>query len=239
MIKKINKSFFPKLLNDLLQVFFPDLCVCCHNTVSSSKEPLCIFCQADLPFTNFHLTKDNPFTERFFGRLPIVTGASFLFFEKNGITQKIIHALKYKNRPDLGLEFGKMYGEVLKKSALYEQIDGIVAVPLHMKRKKERGYNQSAMIAKGLAQGMDRPFLKDVIRRIDHTKSQTKKSRLERFSNVEKAFELSPDVDIEDKHLLLVDDVLTTGATLEACGLALTQNRRLTLSAVTLAIAEN
>lgn len=238
-MKTNQNNFFSSLFNDLFCLFFPDLCVCCLNSTPSSNAPLCIHCLVDLPNTNFHKTKDNPFTERFFGRIPIDTGSAFLHFEKSGRVQKIIHALKYKDRPDLGLEFGKMYGEVLKKSSNYQDVNAIVAVPLHKKKLLKRGYNQSEKFGRGVAEGMSLPYLKSVILRKDYTSTQTKKSRIDRFRNVEKAFELSGAYDIEGLHLLLVDDVLTTGATLEACGRVLLKEKGVNLSLATLAIAEN
>ena len=236
---KVGQFTFITVIRDLYRLFFPDLCICCLHPTPSASDPLCIHCLVDLPYTNFHLQMDNPLTERFFGRIPIHSGTAFLYFEKKGRVQQMVHALKYNNRPDLGIELGKMFGEVLRLAPYADSLDGILAIPLHGRRLRERGYNQSAMLAKGIASVLGIPFFEEAIIRKEHTISQTKKTRMERFRNVEKVFELSGKRDIRHQHLLLVDDVLTTGATLEACGAVLLKEEGVKLSVATLAIAEN
>ncbi len=228
------RSFF----HDFFRLFFPDLCVNCLFPTPSSKDPLCLRCLADLPYTEFHTQLENPFTERFWGRVPLQSGTAFLYFEKKAVVQKLIHALKYDGRPDVGRALGLMFGEVLSTAALFQNIDGIVPTPLHRNRQLERGYNQSEVLARGMAKAMQVPLLDRVLIRRQATTTQTKKSRLERFANVGQAFELVEGERINGKHVLLVDDVLTTGATLEACGLELLKGRDVKLSMATLAIAE-
>lgn len=236
---KLNRISLPLFFRDLRRLFFPDLCVCCLQPAPSSTEPLCIRCQTDLPYTHFHQEIENPVTERFFGRLHLETGTALFYFEKKGNVQKIIHALKYNNRPDIGRVMGRMLGETLSGSAHFKDLDAVIAIPLHPSRQRKRGYNQSACLGRGVAGVLNVPFYEDAVIRLENTTTQTHKSRLERFRNVEKVFKVSGKQELENKHLLLVDDVLTTGATLEACGTVLLKENGLKLSVATLAIAEN
>lgn len=236
---KQSLLIFRGFIRDLCRLFFPDLCICCLQPLPDPEGLLCIRCMADLPLTHFHSQKENPVTARFFGRLPLVSGTAFLHFEKKGSVQKLIHALKYDDRPDVGRRMGSMLGDQLSQSLHFHSLDAVVAVPLHPRRQRKRGYNQSVKLAEGIAYALGKPFYENAVIRQKHTTSQTRKSRLERFSNVEKAFQLSGIHDIKNKHILLVDDVLTTGATLEACGAVLLKEEGVKLSIATLAIAEN
>jgi ComF family protein len=236
---KLDQLRLVRVFRDLRRLFFPDLCVCCLQPAPSAEEPLCIRCLAALPLTNFQIRKENPVTERFFGRLPLHTGFSLCYFEKKGNVQKIIHALKYYDRPDVGWAMGRMMGASILQTAHFGGLDALVAVPLHAKKQRSRGYNQSARLAEGMASVLGIPFWADAVIRRAYTTSQTHKSRLERFQNVENVFELSGRRDLRHMHLLLVDDVLTTGATLEACGSVLLKEEGVKLSVATLAIAEN
>jgi len=184
-----------------------------------------------------HLAQTNAFTDRFWGRVPIVTGAALYFFSRKSPIQKALHRLKYQNQSDIGTRIGRQLGHLLKQSSLYADLEGIIPVPLHPKKERLRGYNQSAMLAAGLADALRLPVMTGVLIRNAYSESQTRKRRMARFNNVQDVFSVQRPDRIRGKHLLLVDDVLTTGATLEACGQALLQAPDVRLSMATIAIA--
>ena len=226
------------LLEDLYGLFFPDLCLACSRNTPVKGDIFCLSCQIKLPKTGFHDHRENPFTERFWGRLPLSSGAAFFHFVKGGRVQHLIHQLKYKEKRTIGLELGRSYGALLRASPFFETVDLIVPVPLHPKKRRKRGYNQSAVFAAGLSGSMGIPWREKVLRRNHYTVTQTQKSRMERQENVWNAFELTDPTAIRGKHILLVDDVLTTGATLEACGARLLEAPGVRLSMATIAISK-
>ncbi|MCH2085081.1 MAG: ComF family protein [Saprospiraceae bacterium] len=229
MLTQIGKNF--------LNLFYPHLCIACQDEISSNEDILCLTCSLKLPKTNFHLYKENPFTDRFWGRLSLENGAALYHFVKGGKTQHLIHNLKYKGRKDIGSKLGKWYGRQLKKSAYFNDIQLIIPVPLHPRKERKRGYNQSYHFAKGLSESMNIRIDTTTLVRKEFTISQTEKSRIERFENVIKAFEVRYPDQLKNKHILLVDDVITTGATLEACGIKLLKIEGVQLSMATIAIA--
>jgi ComF family protein len=164
---------------------------------------------------------ENPVLKRLAGRLPLHFASAFLTFKKSGIVQRLLHELKYGNKPEVGYKLGKLYGVELAQSTDLSSVDLIVPVPLHEVRQRQRGYNQSAMFASGLSETLGVPWHETVTVRVHSTSTQTRKSRKERWQNVTDAFSVSSNAHIKNKHLLLVDDVITTGATLEACGMHL------------------
>jgi ComF family protein len=184
------------------------------------------------------LQKENPVSEIFWGRLNLQTASSFLFFNKGGKVQHLMHLLKYKGRDDVGRFLGRSFGVLLKQSQLYRGIDFIVPVPLHPKKQKSRGFNQSEEIAKGMQETLETSLnTGNLLRRI-HTDSQTRKSRYNRWENVRDVFFLRDPKFFVGKHVLLLDDVLTTGATLEACGSVIEKVNDVRISAVTIACAQ-
>lgn len=231
------KTLLSNYLYDLLGLFYPNLCLACEKNLPPGQKILCIRCNYSLPKTNYHLELENGLTERFWGRLPIETGAALFHFVKGGKVQQLIHELKYNHKRDVGIQLGEWYGSMLKEQSSYQDIDLIVPVPLHIKKEHRRGYNQSALFAEGLAKRLGKPWKKDALMRRDASKSQTKKGRMERLENVMHAFQLNKAKSLEGKHILLVDDVLTTGATLEACGQKLLSIANTKLSLATIAIA--
>ena len=225
-------------LNDLLGLFYPRLCYACNqNLPADHSEPICLTCAYKLPKTDHHLHSENAFTDRLWGRLEIQAAAAFFQFVKDGRVQRLLYQLKYNGKRDLGLFIGQRYGDVLKVSALFSAVDAIVPVPLHPRKEKIRGYNQAALFAEGLGKAMNKPVI-HALKRVVFTQTQTQMSRSERQINVGSAFELAPQLDLYGKHILLVDDVVTTGATLEACGIQLLQIENLRLSMAAIAIAD-
>jgi len=235
-MRKLLTTLVKPVLN-LADLFYPRLCLACQEKLVSAETSICIRCDYKLTPTNYHNINPNPVLERFWGRVELEHATSAYFFNKGGLLQHLIHQLKYENKPQIGLELGKMYGALLKDTKPYDTVDYIIPVPLHPKKKHLRGYNQAAMLAKGLASSMEKQWSSDYLIRTDNTETQTKKARLDRFSNVENAFGIGKRTDLEGKHLLLVDDVITTGATLEACAKTLLEVKNVKVSLVAIALA--
>jgi len=222
---------------DFLSLFFPNLCLACRQKQAGKENILCLSCQHQLPFTDFHKMPENEFTDRFWGRIALEKGAALFYFTKDSKVQNLIHLLKYGDRPNVGIQLGRLYGSILKTDASLEAIDLIVPVPLHPRKQRSRGYNQSTQFAIGLSESMQIPYLEHALVRTVQTSTQTRKSRLERFENVLLAFQVKEATAISGKHILLVDDVLTTGATLEACAIKLLEVPEVKVSMATIAIA--
>jgi ComF family protein len=202
-----------------ISLFYPNLCLVCNRSVPFIDRRICLKCEDQLPLTNFHLDEDNPIFEKFAGRINLEQAAALFYFFKAGNVQTLIHDLKYHNKAEIGIQLGKMYGSILKEDGYFKTVDFILPVPLHPKKEKQRGYNQSDMFAQGLSTTLGKPWRKDILRRTEYTNSQTKKNIIDRFENVKYAFEIAkPDL-IQNKHILIVDDVMTTGATMEVCAI--------------------
>jgi ComF family protein len=211
-------SFLSKIwLADLFGLFFPNVCVACGRTLNRQEEILCTSCLYKLPKTGFHMHAENLVAETFWGRVELHSAASFLFFSKKGKVQKLMHVLKYKGRKEVGVYLGRLFGTDLKESPLFNTVEMIVPVPLHPKKQRKRGFNQSVMIARGIGEALGVPVSVDNLIRTAYTSSQTKKSRYDRWQNVKGVFSVQDPELFRNKHLLIVDDVLTTGATMEAC----------------------
>lgn len=223
--------------SDFFQLIFPRVCLLCYESLVWQEKFLCIHCLNKLPYTHYWEEKDNPAAQLFWGKVPVEWVIPFLHYTKNGRVQKMIHHIKYHNRPELAEYLGKLFGNVLKQTPL-QYADAVIAVPLHATRLKQRGYNQSEKIAKGIAEIMGLPLWTGIVERKLWHLSQTRKGRYERWENVQDAFELVDPSIVTDKHIILVDDVLTTGSTLEACASSLLSGGRVTISIVTLAKAE-
>jgi ComF family protein len=201
------------------------------------EEILCLNCLADFPRNNYVNFVENPVADVFIGRARIEFGTSYCQFDKGGKVQHLIHQLKYRGRREIGMRMGFLFGSDLFETEEFRDIDAILPVPLHRRKERLRGYNQSAEIAKGISQAMNKPLLKKNLIRTKHTSSQTAKDRYERWENVRGIFQVrNPNV-LTNKHLLLVDDVITTGATLEACCETLLKIEGVKVSIATLANA--
>lgn len=232
---KKEKPFFLQVLRDFASLFFPNYCLGCSGSLVRGENMICSRCMLEMPQTNYHQVNDNPLRLRMSGRIPIVHALGFFKFTKNGRIQHILHALKYRNEPEIGIILGKVYGQKLKERCLL--FDLIVPVPLHPSRKRKRGYNQSAKFAQGLGEILGIPFSEEIIARGIKTATQTRKSKLKRWENVSDVFVIKNAGQIQLKHVLLVDDVVTTGATLEACASVLSSNGCDRISIASIAVA--
>lgn len=226
------------LLKDISSLLYPQTCLLCNAGIQQDDH-LCLSCETKLPETNFHEMDNNPVIDRFYGRTEIEKAGAFLFYGAGNNTREILHQIKYKGNTALAMLLGRKYGIILQESNSFVMIDVIIPVPLHSRRFHERGYNQSEWIARGLSESMNLPIDTDAFIRKEYTNTQTKKSRHGRFNNMANAFDVPGSDSLEGKHILLVDDVITTGATLEACALTLQkQVKDIKISIVTLAAGE-
>lgn len=206
------------LRNPFLTLFFPKVCCCCGKHLHAKLNHICLTCRSNLPKTNFHLYAENPLQKLFWGRIHFENVFSYYKFVGSGKIRRLIHHFKYKGMKEIGLTVGQMYGKELVSAGSLKKIDCIVPIPIHSKKKKQRGYNQSHYFADGISMATGIECVKEAVIKKVHTSSQTKKSRYKRWKNVETSFEVIQPEKLMHKHVLLVDDVLTTGATIEACG---------------------
>lgn len=222
----------------ILDLLFPRVCPVCGRLLLRRERYLCLSCLADLPFSFFWSWPNNPSEVCFWGRLNIVRAASLLIYREESPYRKIIHAFKYNGNKGLGRHMGEMLARRLRESGLYNDIDVIVPVPLHPLKKWKRGYNQATIIAEAIGRVLGKPVEERVLRRKKFTSTQTKKDSISRWDNVAEAFSIKNGSKFTGRHVLLVDDVLTTGATLEACGQHILKQEGCRLSIVTLAYVE-
>ena len=204
----------------LLDLFYPKLCPACNKNLSAEEELICIHCELHLPLTHYFDYENNPIEKLFWGRVKVNACGALYFFNKGEGIQRLMHQLKYRERKDVGLWLGKKLAREMMASNRFKNIEMIVPIPLHPKKEFKRGYNQSMLIAKGIEEvsGMK---CHDLLQRIENSGSQTRKGKYDRWLNVSSAFRVNPNSSIKNKNILLVDDVVTTGATLEAAVSAL------------------
>ncbi len=205
------------LWDDLLCLFFPNLCAGCGRTLVRGEKVICTACLFHLPKTFFHHDTDNPLSKVFWGRVNLEGVAAYVYFQKGGTVQRLLHQLKYKGQKEIGIQMGRLYGPELKTAEVFRSADVIVPVPLHPRKLRKRGYNQSLMFAEGLSSAMGIRLETRSLYRKEYSQTQTRKSRYNRWENVEYIFAVRNPEKLNDKHILLVDDVITTGATTEAC----------------------
>ncbi|MDT0643156.1 phosphoribosyltransferase family protein [Zunongwangia sp. F363] len=205
------------MFDDLANLFYPKICSCCNAELARNENIVCTSCLYDLPLTNFHLQQDNPVKKTFYGRAPVAQATSLLFFRKKGKVQELIHNLKYRGHEEIGGFLGEWMGNLLLESGNYNNINSVIPVPVHRRKLKLRGYNQVTLFGEKIASILNAEFRSDVLVKKSATETQTLKSRLSRWGNMEEIFVLENPAGMENKHILLVDDIITTGATLEAC----------------------
>ena len=232
-------KIFDEIHKNLLNVLFPVFCNGCTNLLLKNEKVICTKCLHKLPFTHHHQIKETEIHKTFFGLVPFEFGASFLYFTKKGISQNLIHNLKYKNRQEIGTYLGNLYANELKDLEIFKEIDFIIPVPLHKKRFHERGYNQVTTFCKAIEKNLIIPMLDDVLIKTQHLKSVTDKSKEGRLAHNKNVFLIENQHKIEGKHLLIVDDVFTTGATIEACAKEILKIKNTKISILTMAYSQS
>ena len=230
---------FRNWLYSILNLFYPRVCAACGEPLLKDEDTVCLKCRYTLPRTGYEHNPDNPVMQSFYGRVHLHAATSCYFFAKSGKVQHLIHQLKYKGNKEAGVFLGQQIGESIKNEPLFQSIDYIIPVPLHPKREKQRGYNQSLVIALGIHEVTGIAVADKYLVRAVYTTTQTHKTAEERFKNVQNIFEVRFADELVGKHVLLVDDVLTTGATIEACAQVLENIPEITISVATAACAGN
>lgn len=226
-----------RVWNDLLDLFYPNPCCACAIPLVGNEEIICTKCRLSLPLSNSHLIAIPSLADKFAGKVLVKSVYTFLKFEKAGKVQRLLHQLKYNNRPDVGQTLGRLYGQELRMAQVDEQLDLLLPIPLHSRKLAQRGYNQSDAIAQGLSETLAVDWSATILKRSKFTSTQTRKTRMERFENVAGIFEVTEPERIRGKRIGIVDDVVTTGSTLESAIIELLQNGAKEVSVITLAAA--
>jgi ComF family protein len=210
-------NFISQALNDLISLVYPNLCYTCDGYLSKEEDIICSKCLYQLPLTNYHKDENNEVAKLFWGRIPISHATSMFFFQKGTKYQKMMHEFKYRGKKKIGYLMGKYFASQLAETEWCRDIDAIVPVPLHPKKERKRGFNQSTQIALGIAEIMDKPVEEKILIRHTYSSTQTKMSKEERWENVQSIFSCPQKSTLPYSHILIVDDIVTTGATIEAC----------------------
>ncbi len=225
-----------KILNEINNILLPRVCFGCNAQLSRGENILCAVCRHEMPLTDYNFSDENPVDRVFYGRIPIKKAASFLFFTKNGIVKQLLHYLKYKNQEGVGAFLGDWCGAFMENEKDLKSVDVVVPVPLHVKKRKKRGYNQVTLFAKRISNALEAEYRDDILVKVNNTKTQTKKGRLLRWENAQEVFEVNTTVKKDFQHILLVDDVITTGATIEACAKKLHTLGNVSISVLSMAV---
>ena len=230
--------YLTQTVNELINVLYPDLCIACYQLPKTRGGAFCVTCMAKMPYTDHFVQSRNVVSMHFWGRVPLAHGGALLTYTESGIVSTMIHGLKYKKRKHTGIVLGQLAGEKLKSSTLFGNPDIMIPVPLTDRKKTWRGYNQSAAFGEGIQKILPVPLDDSIIKKIRETESQTSKSRTERVENVRDSFIITAPEKVKGKHVLLLDDVVTTGATVEACCLTLIDAGVREISLLTIAAGE-
>jgi ComF family protein len=230
-------GYFYDLWDDFLSLLFPRLCHGCGNHLLRNERLICTECYVMIPRTNYHLKTDNPVARLFWGRCLIERAASFSFYSKDSRIRRLIHQLKYKGAKEVGIELGRIYARSLLTSGFFEGIDLIIPVPLHPSKMRKRGFNQSEYISAGISEVSGLPVDTFSLIRSKMSVTQTRKSRYSRWTNVDGIFMVRYPEKLISRHILLVDDVITTGSTLESCANEILKVKMTKVSVLSLAVA--
>ncbi len=205
-------------MHDLAHLFFPHVCAGCGSDIISNDHLLCLHCLTALPATSFFTQPGNPVEMTFYGRLPVRSAAAGYFFTKDSLLETLIYQLKYRGNRDIGVYLGRLLGTFLANSPRFSDVDIMIPLPLNPRRQKKRGYNQATALCTGISKLWDKPVFENLVVRKVNTETQTRKGRVLRWQNMDGVFNVLDPRSLQNKHILLVDDVVTTGASLEACG---------------------
>jgi ComF family protein len=227
------------MFKNIINLFFPPVCAGCHSFLISNENVICTICRHNIPLTNHHLNLENEAFKKFYGRIPVKHVSALLYFHKKGIVQELIHSLKYRGHQEIGTVLGDWYAEDLKVLELIKTVDVIVPVPIHKKRFRERGYNQVTNFGLSLSKNLEIPYQDSILRRNIYSKTQSKKNFLGRTEGIDTIFDVSFTEKDHNKHFLLIDDVITTGSTLDACSHAILKIPGAKISIVCMAMAHS
>ena len=227
------------MFESIINLFFPKVCSGCSSFLLTNENVICTVCRHDIPLTNHHLNPENDAFKKFYGRIPVIHTSALFYFHKKGIVQELIHNLKYKGHEEIGTILGEWYAEDLKTIALLQSVDEIIPVPLHPKKLKQRGYNQVTAFGEGLSSSLNLDYNDSLLIRNVYSKTQSKKNLLGRTEGIETIFDVVFTEKNYNKHFLLIDDVITTGSTLEACSRALMKIPGAKISIVCMAMAQS
>lgn len=227
------------MFKNIINLFFPPVCSCCNSFLISNEIVICTICRHNLPLTNHHINPENEAFKKFYGRIPVEHTSAFLYFHKKGMVQELIHNLKYRGQEEIGTVLGNWYAHDLKNIEIVQTIDEIIPVPLHKRKLKERGYNQVTNFGNALSKALIIPYNPNLLIRNVYSKTQSKKSLLNRSDGIDTVFDVAFTNKDHNKHFLLIDDVLTTGSTLEACSHALLKIPGAKISVVCMAMAHS
>ena len=219
-------------------MLLPRVCFGCNAHLNRGEQHLCTVCRNHLPLTDYTFNEENALDRIFYGRINVKKASSFLFFSEKGIVKELIHHLKYKNQEQIGFFLGDWYGQILKENGFLNAIDMVIPVPLHKKKLKQRGYNQVAEFAKRIAFHIDAEYIDHLLIKTANSKTQTAKTRIGRWQSNKALYTLADQDFLKGKHVLLVDDVITSGATMEICGKALQQAEGITIYMASMAVVQ-
>ena len=227
------------MFQSLIHLFFPPVCAGCKTVLIANENVICTNCRHEIPLTQHHLNPENEAYKKFYGRIPVEQVSALLYFHKKGIVQELIHSLKYRGQEEIGFVLGEWYAEELKNHHLLQTVDAIIPVPLHPKKFRERGYNQVTEFGNALSKSLDIPVNTTILFRQVYSKTQSQKNRLGRTEGIDSVFDVAFSESDYNQHFLLIDDVITTGATLEVCAKALLKIPGAKISIVCMAMTDS